>query len=128
MTAPRLDLGSGHWLEYVSWSPDRELNPQYEHGSIDVAWGRFYDKLPWPKRDRKKAQEHLRMALQGHPDNLRARVFLAMSLMDDDQPGEAKRLLDEVAAAPIGKYDPPEERRAKLLAARAMPDLLAKLH
>ena len=104
-----------------------ELGPQYEHGAIDLAWGRFYDKLPWPKRDRKKAQQYLRGALQAHPDNLRARVFLAQSLMEDDQAPEAKRLLDEVAAAQPGKYDPPEERRAKLLGQRAMPELLAKL-
>ena len=105
-----------------------ELNPQYEHGSIDVAWGRFYDKLPWPKRDRGKAQEHLRHVLEAHPEHLRARVFLAASLMEDDHPADAKRLLDEVAAAQPGKYDAPEERRAKLLGARIMPALLAKLH
>jgi tetratricopeptide (TPR) repeat protein len=104
-----------------------ELDPQYQHGAVDLAWGRFYDKLPWPKRDRKKAQQYLRGALQAHPDNLRARVFLAQSLMEDDQLPEAKRLLDEVAAAQPGKYDAPEERRAKLLGQRAMPELLAKL-
>jgi tetratricopeptide (TPR) repeat protein len=104
-----------------------ELDPQYQNGSIDVAWGRFYDKLPWPKRDRKKAQEHLTGALQAHPENLRARVFLASSLMDDGRPAEAKRFLDEVAAAQPGRYDPPEERRSKLLASRLMPELLAKL-
>jgi len=104
-----------------------ELGPQYQHGSVDVAWGRFYDKLPWPKRDRKKAQEHLRRALQGHPDNLRAKVFLAVSLMDDDHPADAKKLLDEVAAAQPGKYDAPEERRAKALGAGLMPELLVKL-
>ena len=104
-----------------------ELGPQYEHGAIDLAWGRFYDKLPWPKRDRKKAQQYLRGALQTHPKNLRARVFLAQSLMDDDQLPEAKKLLEEVAAAQPGQYDPPEERRAKMLGARVMPDLLAKL-
>jgi hypothetical protein len=104
-----------------------ELDGQYQHGSIDVAWGRFYDKLPWPKRDRKKAQEHLRRALQGHPDNLRAKVFLAVSLMGDDHAGDAKKLLDEVAAAPLGKYDVAEERRAKALGAGVMPELLAKL-
>ena len=104
-----------------------ELGPQYEHGAIDLAWGRFYDKLPWPKRDRKKAQQYLRGALQTHPKNLRARVFLAQSLMDDDQLPEAKKLLEEVAAAQAGQYDPPEERRAKMLGARAMPELLAKM-
>ena len=104
-----------------------ELNPSYQHGSIDVAWGRFYDKLPWPKRDRGKAQEHLRKVLAGHPYNLRAKVFLASSLMEDDHPADAKRLLDEVAAAPAGRYDPPEERRAKALATGLMPGLLARL-
>jgi hypothetical protein len=104
-----------------------ELDPQYEHGSIGVAWGRFYDKLPWPKRDRKKAQEHLRGVLLAHPDNLRAKVFLAQSLADDDHPADAKKLLEEVAAAPMGRYDAPEERRAKALATGAMPDVLAKL-
>jgi hypothetical protein len=104
-----------------------ELNPTYQHGSIDVAWGRFYDKLPWPKRDRGKAQEHLRRVLATHPYNLRAKFFLAVSLMDDDHPADAKKLLDEVAAAPVGKYDAPEERRAKALASGVMPELLAKL-
>jgi len=104
-----------------------ELDPQYQHGSVGVAWGRFYDKLPWPKRDRKKAQEHLRAVLQLHPDNLRAKVFLALSLAEDDHPGDAKKLLEEVAAAPLGRYDAPEERRAKALGTGAMPEVLAKL-
>jgi hypothetical protein len=104
-----------------------ELDPHYQHGSVGVAWGRFYDKLPWPKRDRKKAQEYLRGVLQAFPDNLRAKVFLAVSLVDDDHPADAKKLLDEVAAAPTGKYDAAEEHRAKALAVGAMPEVLAKL-
>jgi hypothetical protein len=39
MTAQRLDLGSGHWLEYTSWSPDRELNPQYDSIPDTEKWG-----------------------------------------------------------------------------------------
>ena len=103
------------------------LNARYERGAIDTAWGRFYDKLPWPKRDRKKADEHLRRALQIGPENLRARVFLAESYMNDDRAPEAKRLLDEVNAAPLGRYDAPEERRAKALAVGLMPHVYAKL-
>jgi len=26
-----LDLGSGHWLSFTSWAPDRFCNPQYAH-------------------------------------------------------------------------------------------------
>ena len=40
---------------------------------------------------------------------------------------EAKRLLDEVAAAPLGRYDAPEERRAKALGAGLLPEVYAKL-
>jgi hypothetical protein len=100
-----------------------ELEPKYQHGGVFIAWGRFYDKLPWPKRDRKKAQQYERQALQLNPANLRARVYLASSLIDDDHQQEAKTLLDEVMTAPVGRYDTPEEQRAKGLAAA----LLAKL-
>jgi tetratricopeptide (TPR) repeat protein len=103
------------------------LNAGYERGGIEIAWGRFYDKLPWPKRDRKKAQEHLRRALEIDPAGLRARVYLAISLMDSGSPQEAKRLLDEVGAAPLGRYDVAEERRAKALASALLPELYAKL-
>jgi tetratricopeptide (TPR) repeat protein len=104
-----------------------KLNPRYELGAIEIAWGRFYDKLPWPKRDRKKAEEHLKRALQIHPGSLRARVYLAISYLDDDRAPEAKPLLEEVMAAPIGRYDAPEERRAKAVAQGQMAQLYAKL-
>jgi hypothetical protein len=103
------------------------LNVGYEAGAVETAWGRFYDKLPWPKRDRKKAEEHLRHAMEINPSALRARVYLASSLLDGSRPEEAKHLLDEVAAAPVGRYDAPEERRAKALANGLLTDLYAKL-
>jgi hypothetical protein len=92
------------------------LDDGYEAGGVETAWGRFYDKLPWPKRDRRKAAEHLLRAIQINPHALRARVYLASSYVDEDKSHEAKRLLEEVASAPVGLYDPPEERRAKALA------------
>jgi tetratricopeptide (TPR) repeat protein len=104
-----------------------KLNARYEAGAIDTAWGRFYEKLPWPKRDRDKAAEHLRRAMQIGPNNLRARVYLAETLLNEDKVQDAKRLLDEVNAAPVGRYDAPEERRAKALATGLMPQLYAKL-
>ena len=92
------------------------LAPAYNFGGVGVAWGRFYQKLPWPKRDRAKAEQVLRRVLaEQYPDNLRARVYLADTLMDDGHADEAKRLLDEVAAAPLGRYDAAEEHRAKAL-------------
>jgi tetratricopeptide (TPR) repeat protein len=103
------------------------LNSSYEAGGVETAWGRFYDKLPWPKRDRKKAQEHLRRALEINPSALRARVYLASSYLDTDRPQEAKRLLDEVSGAPLGRYDAPEERRAKAIGDGLLPALYARL-
>jgi tetratricopeptide (TPR) repeat protein len=103
------------------------LNLRYEQGAIDTAWGRFYEKLPWPKRDRKKAEEHLLRALQIAPGNLRARVYLAETYLNDDRPQDAKRLLDEINAAPPGRGDLPEERRARALATSLWPQLNAKL-
>ena len=103
------------------------LNDGYENGGVETAWGRFFDKLPWPKRDRKQAEEHLRRALQINPAALRARVFLAGMYLESDRAAEAKQLLDEVAAAPVGRYDAPEERRAKAMAGGLQPQLAAKL-
>jgi hypothetical protein len=53
-----------------------------------------------------------------NPHNLRARVFLAELLEEEDEPEEARRLIAEVLKAAPGKYDAPEERRSKLLADR----------
>jgi tetratricopeptide (TPR) repeat protein len=103
------------------------LNAGFELGAADTAWGRFFDKLPWPKRDRKKAEEHFRKAIEMNPNALRPRVYLASSYLDGDRAIEAKHLLDEVAAAVPGRYDAPEERRAQALAAGLMPTVLAKL-
>jgi hypothetical protein len=103
------------------------LNDGYEWGGVETAWGRFFDKLPWPKRDRKQGEDHLRRAISINPAALRARVYLAVSYLDSDRAPEAKRLLDEVAAAPVGRYDAPEERRAKAIAAGMLPEVYAKL-
>jgi hypothetical protein len=59
--------------------------------------------------------------------NLRARVYLASSYLDEDRAADAKRLLDEVAAAPGDRYDAPEERRAKAIGVGLMPRVAAKL-
>jgi hypothetical protein len=104
-----------------------QLDARYEHGGISTAWGRFFAKLPWPKRDRGEAERRLRRAIEINPFSLRARVYLASTYLDDDRPAEAKRLLDEVSAAAPGRYDAPEERRAKAMGADLMPRVAAKL-
>jgi hypothetical protein len=89
------------------------LDESYDHGSIPVVWAAYYLELPWPKRDRGKAAEELRRALAINPANLRARLYQSRIAADEDHPAVAKALLAEIAAAPVGRYDPPEERRVK---------------
>jgi hypothetical protein len=43
----------------------------------------------------------------------RARLYQARIAADEDRPAEARALLTEIAAAPVGRYDAPEERRVK---------------
>jgi hypothetical protein len=89
------------------------LDVRYDHGSVPVVWAAYYLALPWPKRDRAKAAEQLRLALKINPANLRARLYQARIAADEDHPADARALLAEIAAAPVGRYDPPEERRVK---------------
>ena len=131
-------LGLGAWKALTAGLEDKfrdrlaraeQLAPDYEHGSVGVAWGRFFEKLPWPKRDRKRAMERFRGVLErDNPFSLRARVYLADTLAEDGRPAEAKQLLDEVGAAVPGRYDPPEERRAKALAEGLLARVLRELH
>jgi hypothetical protein len=104
-----------------------QLDRSYQWGAIDTAWGRFYDRLPWPKRDREQAEVHFKRAVEVNPYQLRARVYLAQSWIDQDRFADAKRLLDEVAATPAGHYDAPEERRAKALAAGLLQKVATNL-
>jgi tetratricopeptide (TPR) repeat protein len=99
------------------------LNPRYADGAIAVAWGRYYAKLPWPKYDQKKARANFAKAMEINPNNLRARVFLAELMIEEDQPEEGRRLLQEVVKATPGKYDAPEERRSQQLAAAVLGKL-----
>jgi hypothetical protein len=93
------------------------LDSRYDHGNIPVVWAAYYLELPWPKRDRAKAARELQRALAINPANLRARLYQARIAADEGRPAEAKALLGGIAAAPVGRYDAPEERRVKAEAA-----------
>jgi tetratricopeptide (TPR) repeat protein len=95
-----------------------DLDPRYDNGNIFVAWGAYHMELPWPKRDRKKAEEMLRKALAINPASLTARLYLARLYVAEDRSADARTLLQEIAAAPVGRYDVPEERHTKAEAAQ----------
>ena len=94
------------------------LDVTYDHGNVPVIWAAYYLELPWPKRDRAKAAEELRKALEINPANLRARLYQARIAIDEGRPADAWPLLRAIAAADVGKYDAPEERRVKQEAAK----------
>ena len=100
----------------------QSIDPSYYGYGAEVAWGRYYYELPWPKYDAEKSEEALREALRLNPKNLRAKVFLAELYLKEDHPAEASKLLGDVLAATPGAYDPPEERRVQEMARQ----LLAK--
>jgi hypothetical protein len=93
------------------------LDVRYDHGNIPTVWAAYHLELPWPKRDRPRAAEECRQALGINPANLRARLYLARIAVAQGRPAEARRWLEEIAAAPVGRYDAPEERRVKREAA-----------
>jgi hypothetical protein len=93
------------------------LDESYDHGNIPAIWAAYYLELPWPKRDRPRAAQQALRALAINPANLRARLYQARIAADEGHPAAARSLLAEIAAAPTGRYDPPEERRVKQEAA-----------
>ncbi|MGZ6125002.1 MAG: tetratricopeptide repeat protein, partial [Myxococcales bacterium] len=84
----------------------------YLDGAPQVVWGRYFFKLPWPKRDVGEATKVLTEAVRSHPSNLRAKLYLADCYADDDKVEEGRKLIQQVLDAPPGD-DPPEQRRLK---------------
>lgn len=89
-----------------------KIDKDYLDGAPQVVWGRYFFKLPWPKRDVGEATKILTEAVRSHPTNLRAKLYLADCYADDDKVEEGKKLAQQVLAAPAGE-DPPEQRRLK---------------
>jgi hypothetical protein len=95
-----------------------QIDPGFQNGAIQTAWGRFWYELPWPKFNGKKSRAALEDALKKNPDNVRARVYLAelFQKLDRNDPWRAE--LQKATANPPGRYDAPEERRWQGVAKR----------
>jgi cytochrome c-type biogenesis protein CcmH/NrfG len=96
------------------------IDPKFEDGAIQTAWGRFWYELPWPKYSAKRCREALQEALRMNPDNVRARVYLADLEEKEDEPAKARAELEKAVANPPGRYDAPEERRWQAVARRRL--------
>ncbi|MFL5371493.1 MAG: hypothetical protein ACJ79W_26455 [Myxococcales bacterium] len=92
-----------------------KIDKDFLNGGPQVVWGRYFYKLPWPKRDVRESVRVLSAAVEQHPKNLRAKLYLADSLADDGKGAEAKKVVQQILDAPL-QGDPPEEKRMKDLA------------
>ena len=95
------------------------IDKNYLDGAPQVVWGRYFFKLPWPKRDVDESIKVFEEAIAGHPDNWRAKIYLADSLADQGKTEDARRFVQDVLDARNGS-DPPEDRRLKDLAKKWM--------
>ncbi|HEX4381295.1 MAG TPA: tetratricopeptide repeat protein [Myxococcales bacterium] len=86
-----------------------KIDKDYADGAPQVVWGRFFFKLPWPKRDVDQSIRVLTPLMDSHPHNLRAKLYLAESLTDEGSVEDARKLVQQIIDAPPGD-DPPETR------------------
>jgi hypothetical protein len=92
-----------------------KIDKDFLDGGPQVVWGRYFFKLPWPKRDVGQSIRVLSAAVEEHPKNLRAKLYLGDSLAEDGKGAEAKRIVQELVDAPL-QGDVPEQKRMKDLA------------
>jgi tetratricopeptide (TPR) repeat protein len=100
-----------------------QIDPGFQDGAIQTAWGRFWYELPWPKYDARKSQASLEAALKRNPYNVRAHVYLSDLFVKESRPAEALAELQKALANAPGRYDAPEERRWQEVARRSMTAL-----
>jgi tetratricopeptide (TPR) repeat protein len=92
------------------------IDPGFLRGAIQVAWGRFWFKLPWPKHDARRSERMLREALGRNGEDVRAWVYLGDLLADEGRRDEAVAAWRSALRWPPGRYDAPEERRWQAIA------------
>jgi len=95
------------------------IDKDHLDGAPQVVWGRYFFKLPWPKRDVDQSIKVLEDCIAGHPDNWRAKLYLADSLADNGKTEDARRFVQDVLDARNGT-DPPEDHRLKEMAKKWM--------
>lgn len=100
------------------------LDPAFQQGSADRALGRWYFKVPGLfGGSHAKSEEHLRRSLTYNPSSTASLFFLAETLIDMNRKDEAKRLLEQLIAAPIDPDWAAEDREFKDKAQRVIATL-----
>jgi tetratricopeptide (TPR) repeat protein len=103
-------------------SAAERIDPAFNDGAIQTAWGRFWYELPWPKYSPDKSRKALEAALKKNPANARAHVYLADLLAKEDHRAEATAELQRAVATVPGRYDAPEERRWQEIAKKKLTE------
>jgi hypothetical protein len=102
------------------------IDPAVEGGGPWVARGRYFYEVPFFMRDLKKSAEFLSKAIARHPENLRARLYLAQTLLKDGQAKKARAVIEQVVSGDES-YDPPDARRVKKAAAQTEKEIAEAL-
>lgn len=104
-----------------------KIDPNALEGSAHTSLGSLYYQVPgWPVGfgDDKKAEEHLKMALQINPNGIDPNFFYGDFLLQDDRAEEAKTYLSRALQAPAreGRALADAGRRQEIKAALAKAD------
>jgi tetratricopeptide (TPR) repeat protein len=90
-----------------------KLNPLYADAGPLRTKGSYYQNLPWPKRDLKKAIQLLSEAAARSPRGIRSRWYLAQAYEKDGNIKAAIGELDKILAADPRVVDPSDITRLK---------------
>jgi tetratricopeptide (TPR) repeat protein len=99
------------------------ISPRFLDGGIQVAWGRFWFKLPWPKHDAGKCRTALKAALAQDPEGVRARVYLGDLEADEGHKDQARAAWEAALAVHPEASDGPEGRRWQAVAKASLERL-----
>jgi tetratricopeptide (TPR) repeat protein len=72
-----------------------EIDKMYDYAGPLRAVGRYWYKLPWPKRNIKKSIGYLEEAVDSAPTNIRGHVYLAESYLKAKEKELAKEQLQK---------------------------------
>jgi hypothetical protein len=87
------------------------INPGFDYAGPPRAYGRFYYKLPWPKRDYKKSEQYLVDSRRRSPAKLRTYLYLAELFDADGRKADALAQLRECVSLDPKKEDHPDGAR-----------------
>jgi len=71
------------------------INKEYDYGGPLRAMGRYWYRLPWPKRDLEKSIDYLEASIEIAPHSIRGYVYAAESYLRDGDKDRAEVALQK---------------------------------